>query len=356
MKKIPLEQLLGESRTDDYQAQYDYVLAQMEAQRIRPVKSSPLNGKKPALHLYYWAEEEKPDYHEELEELNFGMDPVLCTDYYLRHPEVYRSEARWVRMLNRYFLERREQKAGWGQPERVSLNERSFQIWGREKFLQKEQGRRILAHCGIRLEQLSVYETTEPLAYYSCSRKAPQTLLILENKDTFYSMRRHLISQKNDSDKKEGKREIFGMLFGTLIYGAGKGILRSFQDFSFCVEPYMQAKENQIYYFGDLDYEGIGIYERLAELSERQGIKIFPFINAYVMMLEKAQAAGELPKMKEKQYRQLSGYFFSCFPEQTVRTMKEILESERYIPQEIINITDFVQIRQKAQEGQHDAV
>ena len=60
--------------------------------------------------------------------------------------------------------------------------------------------------------------------------------------------------------------------------------------------------------------------------------------------------------MKEKQNRNLSGYFFSCFPEQTVRTMKEILESERYIPQEIINITDFVKIRQKAQEGQHDAV
>ena len=45
-----------------------------------------------------------------------------------------------------------------------------------------------------------------------------------------------------------------------MIYGAGKGIFKSFQDFEFCVEPYMKEKKNQIFYFGDLDYEGIGIY------------------------------------------------------------------------------------------------
>nr|WP_296480951.1 DUF2220 family protein [uncultured Acetatifactor sp.] len=351
MKKIPLEQLLGESRTDDYQAQYDYVLAQMEAQRIRPVKSSPLNGKKPALHLYYWAEEEKPDYHEELEELNFGMDPVLCTDYYLRHPEVYRSEARWVRMLNRYFLERREQKAGWGQPERVSLNERSFQIWGREKFLQKEQGRRILAHCGIRLEQLSVYETTEPLAYYSCSRKAPQTLLILENKDTFYSMRRFLgVMDGITRNAAVCRQTIFGVEIGTVIYGAGKGILRSFEDFRFCVEPYMNDSRNQIFYFGDLDYEGIGIYERLEGLFET----VRPFAEAYEKMLEKARAFGLdlLPEASEKQNRNLSGRFFRHFSEETRKRMRQILESGKYIPQEIINIADFGEAGQNCGEGE----
>ena len=85
---------------------------------------------------------------------------------------------------------------------------------------------------------------------YTHTREVPQNLLLLENKDTFYSMRRHLL---------EGKDTILGMKIGTLIYGAGKGILKSFQDFSICAEPYMQNRQNQIYYFGDLDYEGIGI-------------------------------------------------------------------------------------------------
>ena len=71
----------------------------------------------------------------------------------------------------------------------------------------------------------------------------PQNLLILENKDTFFSMRRRLL---------EGNETILGIKIDTLIYGAGKGIFRSFEDFDLCVEPYMKAAGNQIYYFGDL--------------------------------------------------------------------------------------------------------
>ena len=123
------------------------------------------------------------------------------------------------------------------------MNERSFEIWHREKFLDREQGKNIL---------------------------------ILENKDPFFSMRNYLLN---------GHTEIFGAEIGTLIYGAGKGIIRSFQDFDLCAEPYMKHPENTIYYFGDLDYEGIGIYENLAE-KFRSRWKIIPFVPAYQAMLE----------------------------------------------------------------------
>lgn len=103
----------------------------------------------------------------------------------------------------------------------------------------------------------------------------------------------------------------------------------------------MQAEGNRIYYFGDLDYEGIGIYERLAEQSARQNIKIQPFTQAYETMLVKARPVRQLPKTKEKQNRNLTGDFFTYFPEQTVCVMKELLEQEYYIPQEIINQADF---------------
>ena len=49
-----------------------------------------------------------------------------------------------------------------------------------------------------------------------------------------------------------GHTEIFGAEIGTLIYGAGKGIIRSFQDFDLCAEPYMKHPKNTIYYFGDM--------------------------------------------------------------------------------------------------------
>lgn len=50
----------------------------------------------------------------------------------------------------------------------------------------------------------------------------------------------------------------------------------------------MKHPKNTIYYFGDLDYEGIGIYENLAE-KFRSRWKIIPFVPAYQAMLGKAE-------------------------------------------------------------------
>lgn len=407
MKKISLEELQKESRTDSYPEQYRYICNRIESGKIMPVKSSPLNGKKPALHTSYWLAEETPDYGEEIEELQFRTVSAIGTDYYLKHPDVYREERKWVRLLNRFFLEQGE--AGGEKWPYVSLNERSFQIWGREKFLQREQGRKILVHCGVSMEELRVYQTTEPLAYYSCTRRVPQTVLILENKDTFYTMRRWLMGGDETDSMEPGERQtesaqsarfstlsgtedkrvklslsgwenrpgelalsgrgyktadfslsgeiggkeenvsavaspgkIFGREIGTVIYGAGKGILRSFEDFRFCVEPHVNHPDNEILYFGDLDYEGIGIYERLAALFS-EGKEIKPFVQAYEKMIEKAREYGRdfLPEMSENQNHSLSGLFFRYFSDETKETMRKLLETGKYIPQEIVTITDY---------------
>lgn len=328
MKRVSLEELAKESREESYLGQYQYICSQIQKKAIKPVKSSPTNGKTPALHLSYWRIEQTEDYAELIEELKFHMAPAICIDYYLKHPAVYQQEARWVRLLNRYFIEQ-----GMGTPKTVSVNERSFQIWGREKFLQKEEGKKILSHCGISIDQLFVYPTTEPLAYFSAHKKVPQTILILENKDTFYSTRRFLLN---------GGEQIFQEKIGTVIYGAGKGILRSFEDFLFCVEPHIRNPQNQILYFGDLDYEGIRIYEQLQDLFLEK-CKIQPFVNAYAAMLEKAkkQDMDFLPKMKEKQNRRLSGNFFCHFPKELYGQMQQLLSTGKYIPQEIITMADF---------------
>lgn len=40
--------------------------------------------------------------------------------------------------------------------------------------MQQEQGKKILKRCGMNTSQLSLYETSEPLAYYSHHRQTPQ--------------------------------------------------------------------------------------------------------------------------------------------------------------------------------------
>lgn len=325
MKRITLETIRKTGRFETYEELYSHVMNEISAGTIKPVEASGTNGKKPALYTKYWLIEQGKDYRELEEELIYSLSPLIANDYYLKNLPAYERDRRWVLMLDAFLKNRRHLLE---QPE--SVNERSFEIWRQEKFIKKGRGLKLLKNCGIVPDALNYYETTEPMAYYTHTRKAPQKLLLLENKDTFYSMRRHLLS---------GNDTILGVEIGTLIYGAGKGILKSFQDFSVCAEPYMKERDNTIFYFGDLDYEGIGIYEKLADLF-RDVHEIVPFIPAYEKILEKA-AGIDLPDTKEQQNRSISGQFFSCFLQETAREMQNILEMERYIPQEILNIGDF---------------
>ena len=326
MKRISLDKLLGIRQKDSYQEQYEYIRTLLEEEKIKPVLASKTNGKKPALYREYWVLEQKKDYSSYIEEIQYGLSTLISVDYYLAHPDIYAEDRPFVRMLSEYL---KEHTTALGVSK--STNERSFEIWHREKFLDREQGKKILRRCKIEPDFLNIYRTTEPLAYYTNTRNTPQNLLILENKDPFFSMRNHLLN---------GHSEILGVEVGTLIYGAGKGILRSFEDFDLCAEPYMKHPENQIFYFGDLDYEGIGIYENLAQrFAERWEIR--PFVPAYKAMLKKAEKVSTLPDTKEQQNRNISTEFFSWFDEEMAGKMKIILDMDKYIPQEILNCDDF---------------
>lgn len=326
MKKKDLNQLLKQHTAATYEEQYRLITGLVQDGMIKPVKASGLNGKKPALYREYWILEPKKDYQDLIEELKFRLVPAIHVDYYLAHPDIYAEDRQWVLLMDEYLRTQRNRLETM-----ESMNERSFEIWGREKFLKQEKGRKLLKRMGITLEFLNLYETTEPLSYYSHSRQVPQNLLIIENKDTFYTMRRYLLN---------GGWRILNMEIGTLIYGAGKGILRSFRDFSLCVEPYMNDSRNTIYYFGDLDYEGIGIYENLYSLFDGY-CQIKPFTAAYTAMLKKAGRTEDLPETKEKQNRNIGSVFFDCFEEDYKRKIMDILAKERYIPQEILTIRDL---------------
>ncbi len=328
MKRICLNDIELQHKILSYKELYDKVLSLIQCEELKPVKASGKNGKKPALYNEYWIIEEPEDNSKYMEELSYLFVPMISTHYYLNHIWQYREDRQWLLLLNQYLkTNRNELKIS------KSMNERSFEIWHREKFLKEEQGRKILKRCGISLEELNLYETTEPLAYYVHTREIPQNMLIVENKDTFYSMRRHLLS---------GNSQILGKSIGTLIYGAGKGIFRSFQDFSLCAEPYMREKGNAIYYFGDLDYEGIAIYESFVSLFDKE-CKIQPFAEGYLKMIEKAKEIGEdqLPPMKEGQNKNIGAYFWDFFVKDSADEMQQILLKGRYIPQEILAIRDF---------------
>lgn len=328
MKKMKLEEIEKRFKIENYQELYEKVLQLIAQNKIKPIKNAGLNGKKPSLYKAYWLIEEKEEQPDFIEELSYYYVPAISTDYYLHHLKAYQEDRCWVLLLNEYLKTQKEQLA---IP--MAMNERSFAIWHREKFIKEEQGKKVLKRCGLSVDMLNLYETTEPLAYYVHTRNTPQNMLIVENKDTFYSMRKRLLS---------GENNIMGVEVGTLIYGAGKGILRSFQDFTFCGEPYMREKCNTLYYFGDLDYEGIMIYEKLATLFETF-CEILPFGEGYLGMLEKARQIGkeQLPFTKDGQNQIPGTDFFRYFSKEQAEEMLALLKEKRYIPQEILCVEDF---------------
>lgn len=326
MQRQSLEAVLREMNNAPYLEQYEYIKAQLEAGKLKPVKSYGKNGKKPALYLEYWLVDEEQDYSELEQELLYNTEIDINIDYYLHNLSVYNKERDAVRQLHNFLQKHRELLQ---IP--VSYNERSLQIWGYEKFLSQGNGKTILKHCGLDLAFLNCYSTTEPFAYFTVTRKMPQKLLIIENKDTFFSMRRHLLA---------GHDTILGEEFGTLIYGAGKRVISSLQQFALSAEPYMLCEDNEFYYFGDLDYEGIGIYENLTACFKEQA-EIKPFVAAYEFMLTKSKSIPKLPTTKEGQNRQLEGFFFDYFAGATQENMRELLEQNLYIPQEILTILDY---------------
>ena len=110
----------------------------------------------------------------------------------------------------------------------------------------------------------------------------------------------------------------------------------------------MREEKNVIYYFGDLDYEGILIYENFAQkeyvIYEKEGkIQVQPFVLGYVKMIEKARKIGiqQMPKMKQGQNHSIGTKFFNYFSEEVVEVMQQLLENGQYIPQEILSWEDF---------------
>ena len=370
MKKLLYEQVIAGKKFESYQKEADYILSLIDKGKIRPVTGSPKNGKYPALHTRYWLIEEEKDYSELYDELRNNICALIDIDYYLQHIKTYEKERDYVIALSDYIDKHRADLSI-----KISENERSFAIWKKEKFLSGKSYDGIsvgdvLKHCGIDKDYLGTFRTAEPLAYYSYVKDVPQNILILENLDPFYSIRRIML---------KGNNFICGMTLGTLVYGGGKRVIRAFEDFEISSEPYMKTEGNHLYYAGDLDYEGIAIYEGLARRMSKEyrsdtecesdkdnmdrdiyesilssdekdvtynkkGYCIVrPCMALYNRMLDKVLNIEEMPLMKNQKVIDIA-HFANQFSKERGEKLIKILKSGRYVPQEILCERDYCDI------------
>ncbi|WP_352417771.1 Wadjet anti-phage system protein JetD domain-containing protein [Proteiniborus sp.] len=210
-----------------------------------PIKSHGTNNKKIPLANTYRIN--KSYFREELINQIASYQLILNSNinlqaYFSLDKKTWEKDLPYIKKVNLYLKKQ-------GLPiEEVTAPERSYQITGNEKWIDENGGREILGRIGL-LEKLKISPVPDPLMIAInknriCNSKE-YIHLIVENKATFYAL----------IDDIENTR------FSSLVYGAGWKVLGGIAVFE--KQLGLTDKDNKIYYFGDLDFEGISIWHGL---------------------------------------------------------------------------------------------
>jgi len=326
-KLITVTEIQEYFKIDSYPKLVEKVKSLVDEGSLCGVKSSKSNGMSPPLYNRYRLNPQKSDLTFLVDEINYSFPVNFNRDYYLNNLEKYQRDKDYIEKLANYlrtnnFKSNSNCNCKLDVP--MAINERSFDIWGQEKFLKEGSGQSILKNLGLSLEDLNTYATPEPFVYFSCKKGRNQNVLIIENKDTWYTMRKLMI---------EGQYSFLGQAVDTVIYGSGKNIEKSLEEYEHTVEEYL-LNPSKVLYWGDIDYEGIAIYERLK--NRYSGVfKIELFKGAYLAMVRLAEGR-KLPDYREKQNKNIHDIFLEEMMPYGERIM-QLLQRGCYIPQEIVN-------------------
>jgi hypothetical protein len=249
-----------------------------------------------------------------LADLLSGYNPAINTSFYFKNAQEWEVASPYLKKISS-FLNQKKEDAGW-----ISLNERSYDLFGNEKFLASKEGKVLLKNSGLTIDDLCCFQTSEPFFYFLHPSVPLENILIIENKDTFFSLKRLLQDGVYDWDNKR---------FSLLIYGEGNKITKSIE----FLEELEIDEQVPIYYYGDLDPEGISIYYRTKSKTKRD---IQPFKLFYEALWERknnsrkwANHRCSLEALQE---------FLSHFPHDLANELEVFLNSSGCVPQEGLHL------------------
>ena len=330
---VELQQILGEPDYPRFQGEVERLV---ESGVLAPVKSSKKNGRLPPLYNKYRIIKPQEDYTCYLESIR-RLNPVLSIAGYLQRSEIYKRHQQIVEGISKYLW------LDQGLLEKpMSRKERSFSVWGREKLLDEQISlvKDVLRFNGLAEDFLNYYDTPEPFFEYVHDRGEPTTVLVIENKDTWFTFRKLM--------QDTGKNTFAGTVLHVLLYGEGNKITKLG-----ALEEYKAAmlggegQATRFLYFGDLDWEGMRLFFRTREANPSLNLK--PFAAMYRLMLELAEKhaeSQELPRSPDQRgvTGSLPEFLAALELTQGYNPMslsggflKDLLAEGKYIPQEIIN-------------------
>ena len=314
-KRITLEEL---SRLCSDSEQLNEQIKELTNQGVLvPIKISGTNGnqKNPLFMRYTICIENtiqvSPD------EIN-ALHPRLSANGYL-----LRNRMQFVN--NRAFLCRlTEWLTNQKGNDMMSRRERSFAIFGEEKEL--DHHLRLLEAIGITGDTLRYYETPEQcFSDHIPVRKSNMTLLICENKDIWFNIRR-LMYESHANTLFD--TQIDGVIFGKGNDITGKDKFRSYA-------AYLGADTIRFLYCGDIDRAGSDIFLRLCKAAEELHIELF--LPAYKKMLELSRNI-QLPYSEDKRciIPEMSGILLKFLVDEQEQ-ITHIVQNNKRLPQEILS-------------------
>lgn len=250
----------------------------------------------------------------------FRQDLGMDASYYLKNLGQYHIDSKYIERL-KDFLQKNSGE--------LTLNEISYVVFKDEKALTQPEkasvnGKRILNNLGLEIKDIPYVDTISPF-YYPTSSYG-DTVLIVENKDTCFSLLR-LLSGKESNIK--------GILFGE-----GRAVIKIFK----FLHVYGLGNRDLFLYYGDIDQEGFDIARSLIEKYPEHDIRLSKALYHGLLCCEGRPLNSKRAIDNSKAEDILADLF-----DEDKHTIMSILESMGCIPQEALNYDDMKVIMDELQ-------
>lgn len=284
---------------------------------IPMMKSGTDGNLRAPLYQKYRIVSEKKDTSELLDQMKALHPKLLANGYLRKKPELYQKYRKELNAVSA-FLQTDSSNCY------LSRRERSYQIFGDEKFLDHTMS--TMQAIGLSEDDFKCYATPEQcFSDYIPMRKKQMTLLICENKDIWFNIRR-LMSEENCF-------EFFGVHLDGVIYGQGNDITGK-QKFSSYVH-FLSTGKITFLYCGDIDRAGFDIFYRLCR--EAINLDISLFVPIYQKMLELSDISL-LPQSEDERGLVVEMEALSeLFSKTEIEQIKAVLNAGKRLPQEVIH-------------------
>ncbi|MBQ6409403.1 MAG: hypothetical protein IJJ64_15385 [Butyrivibrio sp.] len=322
-RTITLEELSSVTNTvsSDVRSLYTRIQEVCELGYIEPVKNSGKNGSisYPLYKKYRILVKEEAD-KETIDEIR-KLHPLLLRSGYLSaNPLEFQRNRSVIECLNTYMFRDKDETF-------VSRKERSFEIFGHEKTLDDSIVKALLRKLQITELELRFYDTPEYCFHdYIPVRKDHMALLICENKDIWFNIRRRMF--------EDDVRSLFGVAIDGVVYGEGNKV----SDRTGALEEYvkfMGDPDVKLLYWGDIDREGFDIFRRTKDANDRLDISLF--MPGYRKMIERAKNIELEDSPSSKKQGMRFDDLINDFSDDERNFLTDIFENNKLIPQEIIS-------------------